>query len=349
MLGFVIFTFVGCGKERTLGDRVTLKQEKVQIGEVVKIEDLFSCEDDVTIGIKNSNEFNVNKAGTYAVEVVIDREGEQETKNFMIEVVDEVAPEIKLKKDEITIYEGDKLQAQKYAKASDNSGEDITVEVAENNVDTSKAGSYIIKYNAQDSAGNESNAQLKVTVKKNYSYLEVKKIAKKILKKKNYNRLSMSTDSTKKIVYCNIKDKYYFSSKRVKGDLFSMNPYVSLSKEKKQWSEGFHVFGYLSSAEEYVKPGKCYFTSSAGEVQTTSWSYETSYDSGYVECYDVDFQFSFDTKDTEKMNNVLKGKNVRAVNYENVTNAKYTYKYSKEQMKSLKQLSEFCDEIGTYF
>ena len=347
-LSTVIFS-VGCGGKKLLSDNVILKQESVEIGQNVKLEDLFTCNDGVKIGIKNSNEFNNNKAGTYALEVVVEKDGEQETKNYMVKVVDNVPPEIKLKNSEISLYKGDKFSADKYAQVTDNSGEKIEAEIIENNVDCSKAGNYTVKYTAKDSSGNESAAELKVIVKNNFSYKEMLRIIKELLKKKEYSRLTIDQDTTRKIIYISLKRDYYISNIKLGMELFCMEPYIGFYKDKKKWTGNYHVKGYLSSSEKYVKPGKCFLTSSNGKESTEIWSYETDYDSGYVQCFDVNFQYSFVENQIDNVSKILQGTKIKAVSYENAVNTKYVYSFKNKDIKSLNQLAAFCNEAKNNF
>lgn len=344
-----VFFVVSCGKKQTLSEQVTLKQEEIEIGQDIKLEELFSYADGIKIGIKNSNDFNVNKAGTYAVEVVIDKNDEQETKSYMVKVVDKTAPEIKLTKKAITIYEGSSFKANKYVKVTDNSGEKIKAEYDEKSVNCKKAGVYTVKYTAKDSSGNESNEELKVTVKKNYSYKEMVKIIKKLLKKKKYSRLVMDQDTTKKIIYIEFKNKYNVPAIVVKNGLFQMEPYISFSKEKNTWCGNYIITGFIISPDEYVKPGRCYLTSANGKESSNGWSYETEYLSSFVQCYDVEFQYIFKKEQTAKLSKILSGKKITAVNYEDVVNTKYVYKYKNNEITSLHQLASFCNEISNFF
>lgn len=159
----------------------------------------------------------------------------------------------------------------------------------------------------------------------------------------------MKQDTTKKIIYIEFKDKYYFPSIKVKKELFRMEPYIGFSKDKNKWYGYYFVVGYVSSSKKYVKPGNCYFTSSNGKESSEAWSYETDYDSAYVQCYDVDFQYAFTKEQTTKMSRILSGNKISAVNYENVVNTKYLYKYKDKEIKSLHQLAAFCDEVIKYF
>lgn len=80
----------------------------------------------------------------------------------MIEVYDDEVP--KLSADNVSIRIGEEFDEYSNVKCSDNSGEDIQPRVVESNVNTSKAGTYKIVYEAKDSSGNVTSLERKVKV-----------------------------------------------------------------------------------------------------------------------------------------------------------------------------------------
>lgn len=82
-----------------------------------------------------------------------------------LQFVDKTAPEITIKKNNITITEGEKVDVEDYlVKVTDNSFEKIEVEIEEN-INTDKAGEYTAVYSATDSSGNQASETLTVNVK----------------------------------------------------------------------------------------------------------------------------------------------------------------------------------------
>lgn len=122
---------------------------------------------DFTNKVKETNELDVTKVGTYEIKYKIShkylKKNNEATR--IIKVVDKTQPEIKLTGENVSIYVGDNYTEPGY-NASDNYDGDITEKVVVNNsVDNTKAGSYEIIYSVTDSSNNNAEAKRTVEVK----------------------------------------------------------------------------------------------------------------------------------------------------------------------------------------
>lgn len=84
-------------------------------------------------------------------------------------VVDDIAPTIE-GKDKVTLYVDSKIDLKSYVKASDNLDKDLVIET-EGEVDTSKEGTYKVKYTTSDKSGNTAEHTIEFTVKKKEVYV----------------------------------------------------------------------------------------------------------------------------------------------------------------------------------
>lgn len=345
VMAMALLLLSGCGKQ-SLSNQVKLKTDTITLGENIQLEDLFETPQDITVAIRNKAQFDNKKPGTYAIDVVLERDEQQESKSYMVKVVDKEKPNITLKQTSVSIYEGEKFVPEKYVTVTDNSGETINAKIDQNNINTEIPGEYTINYVAKDSSNNESTQELKVIVKKKYSYKELTTFCKSLLKQKQYARLKMFRDTTKKSIYIVLGDKYIIPFVKVSGEIYRMQPYLSIYKNSAgKWVCSYVFDGCLSSSKKYIKPGTCYITSENGKEKSSNWSYETSYDGDYVQCFDVDYSYVFHPKQTEKITKILGGNNIKCINYENVTNDKYSITYKKSNVNTLHQLKSFCEQI----
>lgn len=345
----IITLLYGCGKE-DITEKVTLKQKKIEVGTKCNIVDLFECENDVEIGVKNAESFDINKVGSYSIDLTITKDEKQADKCFIIEVYDEEPPVIKLTQDVVEFYEGSKFNPKKYASCTDNSGEDVEIEISENNTDTKTPGDYVVKYSATDSSSNTSTAELKVKVKKIYSYSEMLKLVKKTLKQKKYKDLKYLKDSTSKIIWVEIKNTKSPDYKKKSQRVFRFNPYWSFrqDKNKKKYYGILIVYNYIAKEDNYVNPLSAYVKSDKGNESTFSWSRTGEYDPDYVQCYESRVSYFFKKKQSENLAKIMSGSNVKFVSYEDHTNYKYAYAISKKELKYINLLSDFYNEIMTY-
>ena len=119
------------------------------------------------------NDVDTSKEGTYTVKYSVkDSKGATVTKTIKVIVEPIESSEINnvpvIIAEDKTIKVGDKFDPKADVKATDKEDGDITskIEVVQNNVDTSKEGTYTVKYSVKDSKGATATKTIKVTVKK---------------------------------------------------------------------------------------------------------------------------------------------------------------------------------------
>lgn len=124
-----------------------------------------------------TNGFDPNKVGSYKLEYTINYKKKTATITRTVNVVDSEKPNIVLNgESEINIAQNSTYQ-DLGALASDNYDGDITTKISiENNIDTSKLGTYLVNYTVKDSSENESKVTRTVNVvDKNSKNISTKK------------------------------------------------------------------------------------------------------------------------------------------------------------------------------
>ena len=331
----------GCGK--SLDEQVTLKKESVEVGTQVNLVDLFECEDGISVGVKNANSFDADKVGSYSIDLTI-MDGEEEVdKTFIIKVTDETAPEI-TSEEEIVLYENDSIDPMKYAAATDNSKEDIALEVVENNVDTKNAGEYVIKYQAKDSSGNTSEKEVKVVVKKVYSFSERKQLAKQIIKDGKYKHLTIDVEKNKKLVWVNIPN-FNVTSKNDYG--YGFMPYLVITHENKKIETRLYVCVVELDSKYYLSPKSMYIRSNKGTINTGDNSVNFDFDIGNSYKYTsyIDFYYS-NTKDLDKLSDMVNGDYLEFKVYTDKRD--FNYKCKKKEIDGMKELMKFYNDLKSY-
>lgn len=90
-----------------------------------------------------------------------EKEAEQEIVNS-----DPVFPVLTLKRNKLSIYQGDEINYKAFIKeASDNLEGDMVSSVNYNEIDTNQVGTYVVEYSLSDSAGNTVTADLEIIVR----------------------------------------------------------------------------------------------------------------------------------------------------------------------------------------
>lgn len=90
-----------------------------------------------------------------------EKEAEQKIVNS-----DTVFPVLTLKRNKLSIYQGDEINYKAFIKeASDNLDGDMVSSVNYNEIDTNQVGTYVVEYSLSDSAGNTVIADLEITVR----------------------------------------------------------------------------------------------------------------------------------------------------------------------------------------
>lgn len=146
---------------------VVTKSMSIQTWETVSADQLIESVTDLadtTVSFETTPDFT--KVGTHDVSLVVtDTYGNSSTVIAKVEVLpDTVAPVITGVKD-IVATVGNTISYRKDIKVTDNSGQDISLEIDNSKVDTSKAGTYTVYYKATDAAGNITTVEAKVVLK----------------------------------------------------------------------------------------------------------------------------------------------------------------------------------------
>lgn len=159
---------------------ITVKNRTIKIKEKFNPLDGVTAKDsdgnDITSKLKvEENTVDTSKSGNYVVVVsVTDSRGTSAVANYIVEVTgDEVAP--KPDKDtkpptiegleDLVLKVGDRFNPKEGVTAKDDLDGSPKLEVVENTVDTSKAGTYVVVYQASDASGNKTVQSIKVVVK----------------------------------------------------------------------------------------------------------------------------------------------------------------------------------------
>jgi len=339
----VALSLFGC-KKQPLSDSVKQKQNKIAVGEDVKLDTLFECEEGVSIGLKNPSAFNSKVVGSYSIEATIIKDDESEDHTYLIEVYDDQVPEITA--EDIVICTGDEFDALTNVSCQDNSNETIKAEVKENTVDIENVGVYKVVYTATDSSGNTGEKEISVTVKQSYTYDSLKEIVKEKLKEKKYNLLEMTEDDNKELIWIEIKDIEGVTEKiSGVGHVYYFSPYWSLSVKDKQIEKSFFVKFVNINTDDYLSPERLFFSSSEGKcegsVDTLKIDYEFNY--SYTYHYNID-DWLFSENDIENIVSLMGGNDITATIY--CEEADFSYTYTKEEHKAMKQLRDFYNELS---
>ena len=142
-------------------DLVLIKDLNVEINSEVT---LLSFVDEVKNGsvISEDKKIDTSKLGRQELAVEVKTGNKTKKYEFTINVVDTIKPEID-GRSEITTTVGKKIDLLEGVTVSDNSKEDIKVEI-KGDYDFNKEGEYELEYYAKDSSGNEISQKIKLIV-----------------------------------------------------------------------------------------------------------------------------------------------------------------------------------------
>ena len=149
IVGIIVF-IISKNKEEI---KVTLNDNlEVEINSEVK---LLSFIDKVENGeiISEDKTVDTSNLGKKELEVKLKNKDQEQIYKFEINIVDTIAPVIEAE-DNITVNINDEVNLVNYAKVTDNSKEDIKIEIS-GYYDLSKVGKYNLKFVAKDSSNNE--------------------------------------------------------------------------------------------------------------------------------------------------------------------------------------------------
>ena len=124
-------------------------------------------DEDVTDKVKVEHKINSKKLGKYEVTFIYEKDDKEYVTSHEIEVKDISKPEITLTRgEEITVLINSKYKEPGY-EVTDNYDTDLNDSVkVSGEVDTTKEGTYELKYKVKDSSGNEATVTRKVIVTK---------------------------------------------------------------------------------------------------------------------------------------------------------------------------------------
>ena len=345
MAGFIVSMLTGCKKDLT--EYVKQKEMRVAVGTDINLDDLFECEEGIQLGFKNADSFNSGKVGSYSLDVTISDDQDQAEKSYIVEVYDDIAPEINA--GDIIFYENQEYDLLKDVIVADNSGEEIEATVIEQNIDNKTAGEYSVKYHAKDSSGNEAEKQITVTVKHKRTYSEMKKLAKKIVKEKSLNKLEVKAESDQGVVWVQPKGVFDLVEKGKVTDkdycAYTVRPGWALMIEDNEISYSILAEAMFLDKGDYYTPKQLYIKSDTGKIESDDNTYNLGYKSGYVASYFSVLQFLFtDQEKIDKSIDIFQGDNLQFKVY---TNDKHTfvYKTGKKNKKVVSQLIEFYNEL----
>lgn len=147
---------------------LTLKTDHIKLG----ISESFVAGDYIDKYDKNfkltlPTEKRFEDIGTYTVTYKLSNQVKSVTKNMIIDVYDDVKPNIELKTDSVDVEFGSEFNKLDYVvSVTDNIDGDLSKKlVCEGDVSTIQAGKYELIYKVSDKAGNEMEKQLSVSVK----------------------------------------------------------------------------------------------------------------------------------------------------------------------------------------
>ncbi len=202
-----------------------------------------------------------------------------------------------------------------------------------------------MKYLASDSSGNQGEKQIKVTVKQKWTFSNLKKTAKQIVKDKKLDKLEVRTNSDKNTVW--VESKSFFDITEKKDSFYYMITGWAILIEDNKLSNGLLVNSYITDINDYHTPEKLYIKSNKGKIESDSSNYNLDYDikNGAV-LYTSFLQFLFtDEEKLEKSIDIFQGDKILFNIYTN-DNKSYSYKISKKERKTINQLVEFYNELN---
>lgn len=155
----VIISILVFGGKKT--DLVLIKDLDVEINSDIT---LLSFVDEVKNGtiVSNDKEIDTSKLGNQNLVIEVKNGNKTKEYKFTINVVDTTKPEIDARS-EITTTVGDEVDLLEGVTVSDNSKEEIEVEI-KGEYDYDKEGEYELEYYAKDSSGNEISQKFKLIV-----------------------------------------------------------------------------------------------------------------------------------------------------------------------------------------
>lgn len=144
--------------------------------------------------IIDEEKLQTNELGEHEYTIRYKKGGREKELTFTYSIVDTTKPEISAN-DTYEITEGEEVDFKDKIKISDNSKEDIQLEI-EGEYDVNKVGEYQLKAKAKDSSGNESEKEFKLIIKEKPVEQNNAPVASNNIKYSNTNSSSSSSSSS---------------------------------------------------------------------------------------------------------------------------------------------------------
>lgn len=151
----------------TTAPEVVTKSAEIQAWETVSVEELIvSVLDSTETTVVFAETPDFTEVGVHEVPIIAtDAYDNSVTVNATVEVLADTEAPVITGVENITATVGNTISYRKNISVSDNSGGDVTLEIDNSKVDTSKAGTYTVYYKATDASGNVATAEAIVTMK----------------------------------------------------------------------------------------------------------------------------------------------------------------------------------------
>lgn len=262
---------------------------------------------------------DVQKLGRQNISVSITYEGNEYKKDFDVEIVDEMSPEIILSNDKVVIDEGGNFDPKSYiTDIKDNYDSNLVDKVEiQSTVDNTKSGNYVVTYTITDESGNKSTKTLNVIVSNSLNKQSNSNIASNI--QSNNNNTSNKSNSNKPTTTTSSKSNTTTKSAGFRKDINSvkLNPIKTRYDKLDKQIEQIINKNTNSKMDNYEKLNKLYHY----VINTLS------YGGGFLDLSSSD--------------------------YKDISKAHYYYSndtlYIFEALKALKTKKGVCDDFAALF
>lgn len=143
---------------------ISQAKDTLEVGTEFNPSEVFNYKDGYSVTLKPGSTLDTGTLGTVEATFIIDDGNSQQEKTFSFEIVDTQAPVIEA--EDTKIFDGTQFVPENFASCTDNSGEEISISVTENTVDSNVPGIYSVTYEAIDSSGNKAEKTIAITVSK---------------------------------------------------------------------------------------------------------------------------------------------------------------------------------------
>ena len=331
-----------------VASNLVVKNDKIKMNKesmVLNTNTLFETKNGATYSVRNISDLKYDKVGEYTLKVDITKGDLTVEKDVKIQVYDDEAP--KLSVSNVFLTQGQNFDENSEVQCSDNSEEKIQPKVIENNVDTSKPGTYKVVYEAKDSSGNTATAERKVVVHKEYNYKELKKIVKKLMKKSTYKNLKLTCDD--KVETLRIQGKKSFTEKGPSNKwIWNTTPYVCINKNSDENNFRETIIVISIYAEEYRGLVIKSFSMSGDEDGLELEPVGTADYSNNGTIVNSVAQYYIPQESMELYDKIVTGNGEIALSVEDREQSLIGYLCSSKDKKILKELDKFYKEIEEY-